>query len=246
MTDIPYLPQEAVKCVAIGEKYAELLTGPLKKQGVEEVISIPSCGALAEPVNSHADMLLCCTGKGRAVAANEVYEKLAPELEKYGYTVIRGRSVLGREYPHDVPYNAAVCGNIAMHRFDCTDAALIDELKREHYLLKIKQGYGKCSVAPIGKKAALTSDSAIFRLLSEKGFDVFFVDSGGIILDGMSCGLVGGCCGLLGPQKIAFTGVFADPAEMDAAESFLFNHGVEPVYLTDRQVFDIGSIIPIA
>nr|WP_244262600.1 hypothetical protein [Thermoanaerobacter siderophilus] len=51
--------------------------------------------------------------------------------------------------------------------------------------------------------------------------------------------------GLIGEKKLAVTGVFNSHKNYEKIIEFLNKKGIEIVYLTFKQIKDIGSIIPL-
>ena len=117
-------------------------------------------------------------------------------------------------------------------------------LKKEGLeFINVKQGYTKCSIAVIDHKAVITSDYPIYRKLITLGIDVLLIESGYIRLDGYPYGFIGGTCGNLSGETIAFSGKFLNHPDRLKISNFLEKYSKKVLWLTDEIVTDIGTII---
>lgn len=67
---------------------------------------------------------------------------------------------------------------------------------------------------------------------------------GYIELAGFDTGFIGGAAFRISERALAFTGRLDSHPDRADIEAFLRSRGIEPVYLTDRPAFDIGSAVP--
>ena len=112
-------------------------------------------------------------------------------------------------------------------------------------IVDCRQGYAKCSVCVVDEGAIITADRGVETAARKAGLDVLLIEPGYIFLDGFTFGFIGGSSFKISRSKLAFTGTLdAHPNKEDIIH-FLKVHEVEPVYLTERLIFDIGSGIPI-
>ena len=81
--------------------------------------------------------------------------------------------------------------------------------------------------------------SAVLRI------DALYISERAIRLDGYDWGLIGGCCGLIDKNVLAFTGALDSLESGGLIRDFLSSHGVTPVELTNRPMLDIGGILPL-
>ena len=112
-------------------------------------------------------------------------------------------------------------------------------------VIHVNQGFTKCSICPISSNAAITTDYAIAKTMSGQGIDVLQIKPDGIVLQGYNYGFIGGCAFMIAGDKLAFTGQLNNIENRDEILAFLKKHSVEPIYLTDLPLFDIGGAIPI-
>jgi len=240
----PNLPRGTVKTVFLGDKYIRALKKGLMSLGIS-VIGVPQNSGVPEPVAYHADMSLCHLGGDTLAVAAEIYDefiKRAPEQLK----LIKGERKLRPEYPHDIGFNACLIGDRLLHNTEYTDKS-IATLARENRLRSyhVNQGYSKCSVCVLTRNRIITADAGIHSQCEAIGIQSLLIESGSIGLDGYDTGFIGGCCGKISSDKIAFTGVLKLLKNEKRILNFIWDSCIEAVFLTDKPVFDVGSIIPI-
>ncbi len=240
----PNLPINAVKTVLIGEKYAQILGNMFKKNGIS-VIKIPDNLNIAPQISSHADMSVCHIGGNKLVIARSISEKLRNAL-KGTFEIIESESIQVPEYPGDIALNACVIGDKIFHTLTNTDKAIKDFAKQSKIkCFDVKQGYTKCSVCILNRNNIITSDKGIHALAETLGIRSLLICGGFIELSGYDTGFIGGSCGKISEKRIAFTGRLERHPDETRILDFIGQLGIEVVYLTDKPVFDIGSIIPI-
>jgi len=91
----------------------------------------------------------------------------------------------------------------------------------------------------------ITADIGIHRVCEELGISSLLIEGGSIELKGYDTGFIGGCCGKISDNKIAFTGHLKKLKDEKRILNFIWDSGIEVVFLTNEPVFDVGSIIPV-
>lgn len=71
------------------------------------------------------------------------------------------------------------------------------------------------------------------------------LSKGQIKLSGYSYGFIGGCCGFIDKNLIAFNGKLSTYNDAGKIKNFLRKYNVNYVELTDKPLTDIGGIVPI-
>lgn len=237
----PNLPEGRVTKVLLGEEYLNRLERPLQDLGIA-VIPLPADPDLAEPVRSHADMSVLHLGGRRFIAA----KKAGKELCSAGIFAMDAQSPRAKSYPLDVGLNVCIIGENAFLNIDYADGRAVEELKALNYKIHhVSQGYAKCSVCVVSETHVITQDSGIYLAALGTGLEALKIRHGGIALPGYDSGFLGGCCGKTGPDRLAFTGRLSAHPDCAAILDFLKRASVEPVYLSDEPVFDVGGIIPV-
>ncbi|MEG2073800.1 MAG: hypothetical protein RRY54_03445, partial [Angelakisella sp.] len=77
------------------------------------------------------------------------------------------------------------------------------------------------------------------------GIDTLLCGGGDILLPNYDTGFIGGCCGLISSNQLAFTGNLNYYRYGGEVLEFLEKHKVSPIYLTDGKLLDIGGILPL-
>lgn len=216
----------------------------LERDGFE-ILRIPPSPLLAPPVQTHADMLIFPIGD--TVFCHESFaqenKEFFSKLEALGYNVRAIGGEYREEYPHDVRFNAATVGK-RIFIGSRTDAEDIREYAREHgfEIIRVKQGYAKCSTCIVGENAIITADTAIEKAARDVGIDVLRISEEHVELLGYSHGFIGGATGAFG-DTVYFVG---DPnlhPDGNAIIDFCENHGKKISFIEGKKLLDIGSIL---
>lgn len=242
----PYLPKHA-KTVLIGEKYAVLLAKPLEELGVSPFF-VPDNQFIDARLAGHTD-LSCFHARGEKVwLAPHLRDTLfISALEKLGARISFADIVQDKSYPMDAQLNIAPVGSAVFYNPKVSYLPAVDFLTSEcgYTAVEVRQGYVKCSVLVVDEHSIITSDAGIARAAKCAGLEVLEVSPGGVALDGFEYGFIGGAGFKLSSTQLAFTGVLDYHPDKARILSFLAARGIDPVYLTNRPVFDIGSAIPL-
>lgn len=239
--ETPNLPQSSVRLLAIGECGRSELETPLRALSID-CLWLPADSALDARVSAHADLLAAHMGGDCIVGADE---RIVNLLTNRGFRAIKAKSPRAAAYPGDIALNVCIVGGALFHRLDCTDAAVL-ELARGLKLVNVHQGYSRCSTCIVTDSAIITADAGIAKSAAQLGIEALIINNeGGIELEGFAHGFIGGASFKLAPDKLAFTGRLYKHPDARRVEEFIRAHGVEPIYLTERPAFDIGSAIPL-
>ncbi len=194
---------------------------------------------LYDAVIGHPDMTLF-KGGGKFVCEPRFYEQyralIPPEIE-----LICGKSVLGGKYPADICYNAADIGGRLVHNVRYTDEEIL-KLYSPEQIINVRQGYAKCSICTAAD-AVITSDAGIYNAL-KASTDILKIRTGFIRLGESQDGFIGGASGFI-DGVVIFNGSLAKHPDGDNIRAFLANRHIDAVSLTDDELTDIGTIIPL-
>lgn len=239
----PNLPESDTALVAVSGTYA-IVIDALLDLGID-VIQLKPCKELSKPVSSHADMLIHHLGGNRIVVANgQTY--LIKELQRYGFEAVQSNIRISENYPHDIALNAARIGN----RLLANKAALDGVISRyctqnQIATIAVKQGYAKCSTVVVDKNSIITADESIAKAAAAAEVDVLMITPGHVKLAGYEYGFLGGTCGLIGKNKLAFCGCVKTHPDYEKIKSFCESKHVELISLFDGPLLDIGGILPL-
>lgn len=243
--ELPNLPQCA-EMILLGEKYADILKEPLKKLGLTPVF-VPDNPFVDARLCGHADLSVFHAGYNRLILAPFLRKSgFADRLEALGIVCSFAEIEQGAKYPMDAQLNACMVGKNLICRQNITAKDITDYITgRGTNIIFCKQGYVKCSVCVVDEASIITSDCGIGELCRKRGMDVLLITPGFIRLDGFPYGFIGGSTFKLADNRMAFTGVLSRHPDKQRIIDFLEKRGIEPVFLTDKEIFDIGSAIPL-
>lgn len=215
----------------------------LEKLGYN-VLACPPCKDLYNAVCGHPDMLIHIIDSNTIIVHKNMDSLFINNLIYLGKKVVLSNNPIESSYPYDIILNAVNLSNFLIHNLKYTDKAILNNLK-DKKLINTKQGYTKCSTAIISENAIITSDKSIARSLYLEDIDILLLPPGDIILEGLSYGFIGGTCGLIEKDVIAFYGDLNYYKYGDEVLHFLEKHEVKPVFLRKGKLIDRGSILII-
>lgn len=238
--DNPNLPNGRVVSVIAGGLTEKSKNG-LETLGVHVIELKPNLNVDSR-ICSHADLVFLHLGGGTAFYADEK-GNLPTELKEMH--IHRISAPLGAKYPDDCPLNCAVIGKHIICNIDTADCGVLKYFSTNSYnIIGVKQGYTKCSVLPVSEDAMLTDDLSVYNSCRDV-FDTLYIEKGFVRLPGFDYGFIGGAGGKISNDTLAFTGSIDDLSVKKRIEGFCTVHGVECVYLSDEQIYDVGSLLPI-
>jgi len=243
--NIPNIPQEKVALAIVDGRISNSVEKGLLDNGIN-IIKTKAHPSLYDSVAFHPDMFLHHIGGQKIVYAPGTSEETVRELEEYGFQMIRGETELKYKYPGNISYNAARVGRFVFHNTKYTDKILKDFfLKLDLELVHINQGYAKCAISVVDENSIITMDKGIAKVADKKGLDVLVVEEKNILLPGLDYGFIGGSSGLIDKNKWAVTGRLESLESCSEILGFLSRKRKEVISLSNQQVVDIGSLIPI-
>ncbi len=241
---LPNVPERRIQSMLTDYRINSQAAAELKRLGVHLLYTIP-LHSLHPAVSGHPDMALhhlggryfCCSPEGAGY-----YQKLLP-----GAKIFVGNTALERNYPKDIAYNVGRVGNNAFHNLKYTDPRIYEYYKKIGVnLIHVNQGYSKCSICIIAPNAIITEDTVIAQRASENGIDALLICNRGVVLEGLSCGFLGGASGLLDPHTLLVNGNINTHPAYKAIAGFCRNHHVEIHSLHNGRIEDIGSLMPLS
>ena len=239
----PHLPGGRVTLAAVSGEYPQVIRA-LHTLGIETV-ALGRSPRLPGPVAYHADMRLFHLG-GDEIIAERGDGPLCDRLREHSFRVYPSSREPGGSYPHDVPLNCLMLGGRLFGRLDAAEPRILDFCRREgRKLIDVRQGYAKCSVAPLTASAAITADRGLWRALQGEGIETLLLSPGGVQLAGYDCGFIGGCCFLAEPDLLCFFGDLGRHPEGKEIRDFCKIYGISVRSLFSGPLLDVGSVIPL-
>lgn len=237
----PNLPNSRVVAAAINANAVAAIE-KLHCLGIK-TIKIPDNPNLPEPVAAHADLQLLHMGNNVVFSQNEhLFQGSQSKNLCFRHIGVQ----LGNEYPKDVPLNCAVIGN----KLICNKKTIAGEVlefaeTNGLTVINVNQGYAKCSICVVNQEAIITDDESIFAAAGNFFNDTLFISKGSIVLKGYNYGLIGGCCGKIDKNKMAFNGAIESHKDYKKILDFLARNNIQCIELHSERLNDIGGILPL-
>lgn len=239
LIETPHLPKSKVRHIILGEKYRNVLESALFVHDLEPVW-LKSNPHVDERLSGHTD--LSAVQICKSVILSE-YLNPCEQIHKIvevEYVPEPQQAV----YPHDAGLNFCIVGDKLFFNPKTANAKLVEKCGCKQFI-PVKQGYTKCSICVIDENSIITSDKRIAEAAENAGMDALYLSEPFVKLDGFGYGFIGGAAFKISETDIAFTGKIVDTIVERKIESFLSRRNINPIYLTDSQIFDIGSAIPL-
>ncbi len=237
----PHLPQGQVRQVIIGNKYRNLLENALFEHNIE-VFWLDDNPCVDERLRGHADLSVLHTGSNKLYCCEYLENSnIVNNLTNLGFEVQYTKNPQ-KDYPLDAGLNICILNDKLFYNSKSAYSIVIESIK-EKEKIQIKQGYTKCSVCVVNENAIITSDRIIHRKATENKIQSLLIEKPFVKLDGFEHGFIGGASFKLNKNKIAFTGRILDNEIRNKIESYLQKLSITPVYLTEHEIFDIGSAV---
>lgn len=223
-------------------RISEIEESTLKKLGVN-IIKVPKHHHLYSAIDGHPDMQINILNSNSLIISNNSSKELFDKIPNY-IDIIKSTYALEKKYPKDICLNAVNLKNVFIHNIQNTDPTLLKKVCNKN-LIDIKQGYSKCSIAIVSENAFITSDEGIYNTLKNFDFDILLIPSGDIRLPGLNYGFIGGTCGLISPNEMAFFGNLENHSYGSSILQFLDKYNIKAIYLSNEKLIDRGSILTI-
>ena len=140
-------------------------------------------------------------------------------------------------------FNAALVGNTLVCNKNTVSSLILAEAENAGCkILHVPQGYTKCSTAIISDNAIITADKPIYSACLSAGIDALLVSADGVDLPDYNCGFIGGASGRFG-NNVYFCGDILLHPDGKAISEFCKKHGKTAVSLSDKKLFDVGTMI---
>lgn len=239
----PNLPINTVNKVILSGEYGYIIN-ELNNLGIETITTTPH-SSLPYFERYHADMQCSYFSKGN-ILINNTAPLFVKNLTNSGVKVNFSDLPLKSQYPYNTALNHIIIDDKYIGNIKYTHTDILNFCKENHYnIINVKQGYTKCSTAIVNSNALITADNGIYKACTNAEIDVLKIDCGYINLYGYNYGFIGGCCGKLSKNILAFTGKVSQHKNYSDIKCFLHNYKIDILELSNKPLVDIGSIIPL-
>lgn len=237
----PNLPENKVSCVAISHTAGESIK-KLNEMGIGTIRVYDSL-FLPEPVKSHADLQLLHMGNNVIFSQSE--HLFSGDYNKK-FEIHNIKEKPGNHYPNDVRLNCAIIGN----KIICNEKTISKDILEFAYsngyiIINVKQGYTKCSICILNENAVITDDKSVFAATQNFLNDAELISKDSIVLKGYNYGFIGGCCGKIDKNKLAFNGRIESHRDYKKITDIMQRNNIEGVELDNCPLTDIGGILPL-
>ncbi len=251
LLNTPLLPQNKVKVAVVSCVEHEIISS-LRENFSIDVIPAPENELLEPSISTHADCALVQLNKNTVLVNKDCYKHFvnyftnsAGEFSKE-LKVIASAKQIKSPYPSDIPLNVKLIGDKLICNTRYIDPSVEDFAHRSSIkLIHTNQGYAACSCITLNEHALITDDKSVYDATVFNGIDTLLISKGSVKLKGHNYGFIGGTCGMIDKNVLAFTGKLSAHTDADAIVSFLNKYGVSYVELTQNPLLDIGGIIPL-
>lgn len=233
--------------IAIGEKYSDVLDNSLKSLGISPIY-VPDNPFVDDRLSGHADLSVFHTGgKDIFLAPYLKNTEFSKKITDLGFNIHFLDIKQDKLYPLDATLNACAFGDTLIYNKDVTSQDLVKHFEKvgEHNLISTKQGYARCSVCIVDENSIITSDRGIYNAAVTYNVEALLITQGYVELPGFQYGFLGGASFKIARDKLCFTGTLNSHPDKNKILDFLNSRNVEPLFLTDLPIFDIGGAIPI-
>lgn len=235
------LPDRSAKLMLVSGEYPEL-SERLSKLGIKTVTTTAD-DRLPGPVQWHPDMQVCIIG-GKAIVLRD--SCLHNALTRYDIPVVQTFGSPAHVYPGDVLCNSLAWNGYVLGNFKTADVTIRQAAEKiKAAWLDVKQGYAACATALVDENSAITADEGIAKSLEKNRMNVLRIHSGDILLPGYPYGFIGGCCGKLAPDVMAFAGKLDSHRDSEHIRTFLKIRGIKAIELMDGELLDVGGLVAL-
>ncbi|WP_294984495.1 DUF6873 family GME fold protein [uncultured Fenollaria sp.] len=227
--------------IAIVDKaYYDILRDNLSEFNIKAFPSYES-KILKGAVATHPDMSLFKYDEEILIASRESFEYYSEIFKATKIKIINANEDPFENYPGDVKFNALRVGEHLI----CKKDACADEIMNRFdggKTINSSQGYVKCSVIDIGSEYFVTDDKYLQKIINGLGHKSILLEKGLVKIKDYDYGFIGGASGYAS-DKIFLTGLIKDEANRNRLEEFAREINKELIYLTEYDIFDVGTLM---
>lgn len=236
----PNLPESRVTYMILSDINPDIIYELKNNYHISTIVPSPIKN-ISGSERYHADMAVCHLGENKFITEKN-NTTMINILRKLGAEVVCSGNITER-----MPLlNVCFIGNKVICRESATDSSVLEYCRKNNIrIINVRQRYAGCSTAIINENAIITSDESIYIKCIENCIDVLKTDPSCIRLEGYNHGFIGGCCGLISKDVLAFSGDIKTHIDYLNIRSFLRDHSVQAVSLSKGELTDIGGLLPV-
>lgn len=240
-----FIPNKKIDLALIDNRITEDMIEGLNKLNIN-ILKTIKCKETYNAISSHPDICVVKLNNNDILVAPNVYDYYNKILTPLGFNVIKGSLPIEKKYPHNVQYNVTILGNKVIHNFKYTDNILLEYIdKNKMDKINVNQGYCKCSICIVDENSIITSDEGIYKEVIKHNIDCLLIEKGNIDLFELDYGFIGGSSGLISDDTLAFFGNIEKHPNFKDMEIFVSKRNKKIISLSDENLLDLGSLIPL-
>ena len=240
-----FIPEDKISLALVDERITPNMAKSLKKLNID-LIKTTKCKEAYNAISYHPDINFIKLNNNNVLVSPNLYDYYNEVLSPLGFNIIKGDKFIENKYPNNIAYNAVILGNKIIHNFDYTDKKLLQYIEENNFeKIKVKQGYCKCCTCIVDENSIITSDKGIYNEAIKHNIDCLLIEIGHINLFELNYGFIGGCSGLISNDTLAFFGDISKHPNFSEIESFVKNKNINILSLSDENLLDLGSLIPL-
>lgn len=224
----------------VDRAYYDLLSDKLNKFNINSFPSFES-RILKRAVKSHPDMSLFKYDDETLIASRESFDYYNEIFKGTKINIINANEDPLEKYPSDVKFNALRAGEHLICKSDVCAKCIIKRFD-EAKIINSSQGYVKCSIIDVGSEYFASDDKYLYEIIKSLGQKCILLDKGFVKIKDYDYGFVGGASGYA-RDKIFLTGKIINEANRIRLEEFAREINKELIYLTEYDIFDIGTLM---
>lgn len=224
----------------VDRAYYDLLSDKLNKFNINSFPSFES-KILKGAVKTHPDMSLFKYDEETLIVSCESFDYYNEIFKGTKINIINANEDPHEKYPSDVKFNALRVGEHLICKRDVCAKSIIKRFD-EGKIINSSQGYVKCSIIDVGSEYFTSDDKYLYEIIKSLGKKCILLDKGFVKIKDYDYGFIGGASGYA-RDKIFLTGKIISEANRIRLEEFAREINKELIYLTEYDIFDIGTLI---
>lgn len=244
----PCLPENKVAVSVVSSEQPEIIRR-LHDDFMIESIIIDQNKSLSDDISSHPDCVFLQLDTETVfsdINKSGCIVNFLTNKEYVEFNTILSSGPVCSPYPGDIRLNVRVIGNNIICNSKYIDINLKNYAEKSGFrIIHCNQGYAACSSIVLNDNALITDDPTIHSSAQLNGIDSVIIRKGSVKLKCREYGFIGGTCGMIDKNILAFTGCLDSHIDSALIKSFLNKHSISYVELTDGPLVDIGGIIPL-
>lgn len=244
---MPGLPDSKVTSVAVSAEYPELISA-LNKLGIS-TFPVNRNNNLDEGIGYHPDCIIFQLNDNIFIdsSISDIFVNfLTSRSIINNYKIIAAGDMIRSPYPYDVRLNCKRINN----KIICNTKYISENLRQlaleyGFEFIHVNQGYAACSTVVINDSALITDDESIHNSVIKYSIDSLLISKGSVQLKNHNYGFIGGTCGIIDKNLLAFCGNIELHNDANEIINFLNKYNIEYRNLINCPLTDVGGIIPI-